>query len=646
MGDFAMKKVRQMTRREFISTATVAAGAAFLPAAGDSAGVQDATTPAGRQDQITWRARPFSPRQVRLGEGPFRQAMEANQKYLHFLPADRLLHNFRVTAGRPSTAEPVGGWEKPDGELRGHFAGGHILTAFALAYASSGDETLKTKGNYMVSELAKVQEALGGKYLGAYPTELYDRLRDRREVWAPFYTYHKIMAGHLDMYLHCGNGQALEVAENMARWAGEWTKPLSAEHMQRVLEVEHGGMLDVLSELCAVTGKQEYLDTANRFDHKKVFNPLAAGRDELKGLHANTNIPKITGVARRYELTGARRDHDIASYFWREITSRRMYANGGTSCDEHWRTDPGKLASELTRGTCECCCAYNMMKLTRHLYGWTADPRYFDYYERTLFNHRLGTINPEDGSTMYYVPVASGFWKFFNSPLDSFWCCTGTGVEEYARLADSIYWHDANALFVNLFMASELHWPEKGIHLKQETRFPEEETSSLTLQCEKPVILALNIRVPYWAVKGVTIKVNGRPQAVAARPSSYIALRRKWMNGDKVEVTLPMSLHVHAMPDDPTLQAMMYGPLLLVGRLGAQGLTKEMMYGGSGPVPAGEAVPAPTIVGDARNPVAWLERTAGESLTFRALGQSQPITLVPFYKLWGERYATYWKVRT
>jgi len=194
-------------------------------------------------------------------------------------------------------------------------------------------------------------------------------------------------------------------------------------------------------------------------------------------------------------------------------------------------------------------------------------------------------------------------------------------------------------------MASELHWPERGIRLRQETQFPEEEATSLTLQCEKPVVLVVNIRVPYWAAKGVTIKVNGKPQAVAARPSSYIVLRRKWMNGDKVEVTLPMSLHVHAMPDDATLQAMMYGPLLLVGRLGAQGLTKEMMYGGSGPVPPGEAVPAPTIVGDARNPVAWLERGTGEPLTFHALGQSQPITLVPFYKLWGERYATYWKVR-
>jgi hypothetical protein len=642
-----MKGSHRWTRRQFIAGTAAAAGGVLIP---EVVRATEAHPPAqaisGRPDAIAWKAQPFPLAQVRLGDGPFRQAMEANLKYLHLLPADRMLHSFRVTAGLPSSAEPLGGWEKPDCELRGHFAGGHILTAFALAYSSTGDETLKTKGDYMVAELAKCQKALGGGYLGAYPTELYDRLRDGRKVWAPFYTLHKIIAGHLDMYRHCGNGQALEVAENIARWVGEWIKPLSVEHMQRVLSVEHGGMLEVLSDLHAVTGKQEYLDTANRFEHQRIFNPLASGKDELKGLHANTTIPKITGVARRYELTQVWRDYRIASYFWREITSGRMYANGGTSCDEHWRTDPGKLATELTKTTCECCCAYNMMKLTRHLYGWSADPRYFDYYERALFNHRLGTINPEDGAMMYFVPLASGYWKFFNSPLNTFWCCTGTGVEEYAKLGDSIYWQGANSLFVNLFIASELHWPEKGIRLRQETRFPEEEGTTLTVQSEKPSLFALHIRVPYWATKGVTVKVNGKPQAIRARPTSYLTLRRQWKTGDQVEVSLPMALHIHAMPDDPTIQAVMYGPMGLNGSLGAQGLTKEMMYGGYDTTLVGDPVTAPEIVGDKKNPVAWVERVAGEPLTFRTVGQSQTITLVPFYKLWGERYATYWKVRT
>jgi len=642
-----MKRSRRWTRRQFITTAAAAAGTAFLPSSATRSEAQAAAQSAiGKADVIAWRAQPFPLPQVRLGDGPFKQAMEANRNYLHFLPADRMLHTFRLTARRPSSAEAVGGWEKPDCELRGHFAGGHILSAFALMYSSTGDETLRTKGDYMVAELAKCQKALGGGYLGAYPTELYDRLRDGRKVWAPFYTLHKIIAGHLDMYRYCDNGQALEVAENIAHWVGDWMRPLSEDHMQRILDVEHGGMLEVLLDLYAVTGRQEYLDTANRFDHKKIFNPLVAGRDELKGLHANTTIPKITGVARRYELTQARRDYRIATYFWREVVTRRMYANGGTSCDEHWRTDPGKLATELTKTTCECCCAYNMMKLTRHLYGWTADPLYFDYYERALFNHRLGTINPEDGATMYFVPLASGYWKFFNSPLNTFWCCTGTGVEEYGKLGDSIYWHDADALFVNLFIASELHWPEKGIRVKQETRFPEEEGTALTVQSEKPSFMPLHIRVPYWARRGVTMKVNGRPQRVLARPTSYITLRRTWKSGDKVEISLPMALHIHAMPDDPSIQAVMYGPLVLNGRLGAQGLTKGMMYGGYDTTPVGDPVAAPDIVGDKKDPLAWVERVAGEALTFRTVGQSASITMVPFYNLWGERYATYWKVKT
>jgi len=641
-----MNNDHSLTRRRFMTTTAVATGAALLPSATSLVEAHaQPVGPAANREQIAWKAKPFPLTQVRLGSGPFRVAMEANRSYLHFLPADRLLHTFRVNAGIPSSALPLGGWEKPDCELRGHFTGGHVLTAFALMYSSAGDDELKAKGNAMVAELAKCQKALGNGYLSAYPTELYDRLRDGRRVWAPYYTYHKILAGHLDMFLHCGNEQALQVAEGMAGWVGQWTKALSEEHMQRVLQVEHGGMLDVLAELYAVTGKQEYLDTANRFDHKKVFDPLAAGRDELKSLHANTNIPKITGVARRYELAGAKRDHDIADYFWREVTSQRMYCNGGTSCDEHWRTDPGKLAAELTKTTVECCCAYNMMKLTRHLYGWTADPNYFDYYERTLFNHRLGTINPQDGGMMYFVPLASGYWKFYNSALNTFWCCTGTGVEEYGKLTDSIYFHDPQSLFVNLFIASELNWKEKGLRLRQETNFPEEEGTTLVVATEKPVELALNIRVPYWATNRLTVKINGAPQSVSAQPSSYLTLRRPWKNGDKVEVSMPMALHIHPMPDDETIQAMMYGPLVLVGRLGTKDLSRDAMYGGYDTTLVGDPIAAPDIAADKNHPTAWVEPVAGEPLTFRSVGQSANLSLIPFYKLWGERYATYWKVK-
>ncbi len=230
-----------------------------------------------------------------------------------------------------------------------------------------------------------------------------------------------------------------------------------------------------------------------------------------------------------------------------------------------WNTDPGKLSTELSTNTTECCCAYNMMKLARHLFGWSADPRLMDYYERAMFNHRLGTINPEDGTMMYYLPLASGYWKTFGKPFDSLWCCTGTGSEEYGKLTDTIYFHDDDSLYVNLFVDSQLEWPEKGLLLKQETRFPEQDSTSLTLSVKNPMHLTISVRVPYW-VRGGSVKINGTPLNAFASPSSYLSLNRVWKSGDKIDLNLPMDFHVSPMPDNEQIQAMMYGPLVLAGR--------------------------------------------------------------------------------
>ncbi len=482
-------------------------------------------------------------KQVRLGEGPCKVAMEADRRYLHSLPPDRLLHTFRINAGIPSSAEPMGGWESPDCELRGHYAGGHYLSACALMYASTGDEALKANANTVVAELAKCQAALKSGYLSAFPVDFFDRLRNRERVWAPFYTIHKIMAGNLDMFVYGGNEQALEVTEKMAGWVAGYTQPLSYDHMQRVLGTEYGGMGEVLCNLYAVTGKDRYLEVAQRFDKKLFFDPLAAHRDELKGLHVNTHIPQVIASARYYELTGERRYRDIAEYFWDEVVSERSYCTGGTSNGESWNTDPGKLANELSNDTTECCCAYNMMKLTRHLFGWSPDARLMDYYERTVFNHRLGTIHPEDGTMMYYLPLASGYWKTFGKPFDALWCCTGTGSEEYAKLTDTIYFHDDDSLYVNLYIDSNLEWPEKGLRVRQETKFPEQEGTTLTISAKNPIQLAINLRVPYWA-EGGKVKINGAELPAFASPSSYLALRRVWKTGDKIELSLPMGLHL------------------------------------------------------------------------------------------------------
>ncbi len=609
-----------------------------------SSGPARGAWPSGKE-VVRFKAQPFPLNQVRLLEGPLEDAMERNRRYLLDLDADRLLHMFRVTAGLPSSAEPLGGWEEPECEVRGHTTG-HYLSACALLYASTGDERIKSRADDIVSELAKCQKALGTGYLSAFEEGLFNRLEAGKRVWVPWYTLHKLLAGLHDMYVHCENPQALDAAKGMIAWAKERTDRLSDEHMARVLNVEFGGMNEVLYNLYGVTGDRDCLKLAGRFDHKRIVDPLAARRDELKGLHVNTTIPKITGAARGYELTADKRHHDIAEFFWNQVTTARAYCTGGTSNHEHWRSDPYHLANELSGQTQESCCTYNMLKLTRHVFAWTADPRCADYYERAFFNGILGTQNPEDGMLMYFVPLDTGYWKLFCLPTESFWCCTGTGIESFAKLGDSIYFHAENALYVNLFIASELKWPQKGIRIRQETNFPEQEGTTLVVHADKPVALSLNLRVPYWTTRGGTVRLNGRPAEAFADPSSFLTLRRTWKDGDRVEISMPMSLHAHPMPDDETLQAIMYGPLVLVGELGAEGLTRKMMHGHAphGQTPQGTALPRQCIVTESDDLTTWIKPVAGKPLTFRTSGQAKDVTLVPFYRLFGQRYAAYWHV--
>ncbi|MBZ5687839.1 MAG: glycoside hydrolase family 127 protein [Acidobacteriia bacterium] len=642
-----MTQSGQFSRRNFLTTVAATAGATLLPKALMAGPPQDPVVNSIQKDgkpssreKIAWRVLPFPMKQVRLGEGPCKIAMEADRQYLRSLPPDRLLHTFRVNAGLPSSAQPLGGWEAPDCELRGHYAGGHYLSAAALMYASSGDEDLKRNANLVVAELSKCQAALKSGYLSAFPVEFFDRLRERQRVWAPFYTIHKIMAGLLDMYVYTGNEQALDMVQKMADWTAGYTGSLSYEHMQRVLGTEFGGMGEVLSNLYAITGKEYYLEVAQRFDKTQFLDPLAAHRDELKGLHVNTHIPQVIAAARYYELTGDRRYRDIAEYFWDEVVSERSYCTGGTSNGESWNTDPGKLSTELGPSTTECCCAYNMMKLTRHLFGWSADARLMDYYERVLFNHRLGTINPEDGTMMYYLPLASGYWKTFGKPFDSLWCCTGTGSEEYAKLTDTIYFHDDDSLYVNLYIDSQVEWPEKGLRFEQETRFPEAQGTTITVAGKDPAQLAINLRIPYWA-QGGGVKINGNAVPAFSSPGSYLRLNRIWRNGDKIELSLPMGLHIDPMPDDQTIQAVMYGPLVLAGRLDP--VSKELSYGDYEPKPGGQQK-VPDIVANSDKPTAWIEPDATRSLTFHAVGQSQALTLIPLNRVIHERYSVYWKV--
>ncbi len=580
---------------------------------------------------IPLKARAFPLEDVRLLDGPFKRAMELDRQYLLSLDVDRLLHNFRVNAGLPSSAEPLGGWEEPKCELRGHFVG-HYLTACSLMYASTGDERLKQKGDQVVAGLAECQQKLGSGYLSAYPEEFIDRVEAPRQVWAPYYTLHKIYAGLLDMYVYCDNQQALDVCKKFADWLIARNARLSDEQMQKMLGTEHGGMNEVLANLYGLTGEDKYLKLAQRFNHMAVIGPASRREDRLTGLHANMQIPKFVGTARQYELTGEESLKTASTFFWETVVKERSYVIGGHSDGEHF-SPKETLSRALGPSTTETCNTYNMLKLTRHLFCWEPRAEYADYYERALYNHILASQNPETGMMCYYVPLRSGSRKDYCGPTDSFWCCTGTGVENHAKYGDSIYFHDGGKnLYVNLFIASELNWKAKGLKLRLETKYPDEANSRLAFTCENPVELSLNIRHPYWAVSGMEIRVNGQKEPGRSKPGSYAVVKRTWKNGDTVEISMPFTLRTEAFRDNPRRLAFMHGPLVLCAEVD---IKKRF----------------PAIVAEEGRLLAALKPVpdkpstfTGSPEVFRIPGeQGGGVTLEPFHKMHGNRhYVVYW----
>ncbi|HEX7485679.1 MAG TPA: beta-L-arabinofuranosidase domain-containing protein [Vicinamibacterales bacterium] len=618
-----------------------------------------AASPAGRMSSLSdapgrviLRAVPFPLQDVRLLDGLFREAMLRDQKYLLDLDPERLLHDFRVNAGLPSTARPLGGWEAPDVELRGHTVG-HYLSALASMYASTGDGRFKTRGDAIVAELAKVQQASPSKgyhegYLSAFPEELIDRVEARRRVWAPYYTLHKIMAGLLDMYQWCGNRQALDVLKKQAGWVRFRMDRLTRDQQQAMLMTEHGGMTEVLANLEGVTGDIDYLRVARLFDHAFILEPLARREDRLDGLHANTQIPKIIGAAREYELTGDVRYRDIATFFWERVALSRSYANGGHSDDESF-FPVEKFSEHLGASSSETCNTYNMLKLTRHLFSWEPSATLMDFYERGLYNHILASQDPATGGMTYYCPFLPGAFRTYSTPDASFWCCVGTGLENHAKYPDSVYFQSGGTLYVNLFIASELNWREKGLRIRQDTRFPEEDGTRLSFSAREPVRLAVKVRFPAWATSGMTLSLNGAAQPVTGKPGSYVTVDREWKTGDTLAVRMPMALRIEALPDNPKAVAVLYGPILLAGDLGKEGLTPAVRYGPSAPPVRRMTVPAvPGLVGDTRTLVSAIKPVAGLPLTFRTSGIGRPtdVTFVPFYRASDIRYAAYWNVYT
>ncbi len=633
---------QSVSRRKFLVSAAATGSLSLLrqnkavaQVAASGSGDTQTSPQAVVANKVVPQAQPFAMSQVSLLPGYWKDMMELNRSFLYSLPNDRLAHNFRITAGLPSIAAPLGGWEAPDCELRGHYVG-HYLSACALLYAGTGDVDLRNKANTLVTMLKECQAKDG--YLGAYPTSLYDRLGKHEKVWAPFYTYHKILAGMLDMYEHTGNPEALQVAVRMADWADAWSAPFSADEWQKVLLTEHGGMNEVSFNLYAATGNVKYRDLGYRFEHHKIFDPLAAGEDKLSGNHANTNIPKAIGAARGYELTGDERYARISHTFYQAVVEHHAFCTGGTSNGEMWQK-PDAIATELGPAAQECCCSYNMMKLSRHLFMQQPDARYFDYYERLLLNVRAGTQD-RNGMLMYYVPLQPGMYKTFGTPFDAFWCCTGTGSEEYAKLNNSIYFHNEHALYVNLFIPSTLDWKERGLRITQATKFPNAERITLTIETPPSQSTSIKVRMPWWIKSDAALHVNGSAHKLSLDDHGYIDIERSWKAGDIIHIDLPMTPHIAEAPDDKRVQAAMYGPLVLAALLGTEGLTTAMIYSGSGPDDAPGVMPMPEV----STTGVWFERieaTADYPMRFKSKGHAPVHTLAPLSDITDERYSVY-----
>jgi uncharacterized protein len=585
----------------------------------------------------------FDLQDVRLLEGPFKHATDRNREYLLKLEPDRLLAGFRQDAGLAAKAAVYGGWESE--ELAGHSLG-HYLSACALMYRSTGDVRFRERIQYIVGELAACQRANGNGYVAAIPGgkrmfaevgrgDIRAKAFDLNGIWSPFYTLHKLFAGLRDAHHLAGSNEALAVATKLGDWVDGTISSLTPGQMQEVLRCEYGGMNEVLADLYADTGDARYLALSRRFHDQRVLGPLAAGQDRLAGEHANTQIPKLVGLARRYELAGQADDLQTASFFWDRVTGHHSYVTGGNGLAEHFGP-PDLFSDRLGADTSETCNVYNMLKLTHQLFTWKAEARLADFYERALYNHILSTQHPADGRVIYNLSLEMGGRKQYETLFDSFTCCVGTGMENHAKYGSSIYFHSADALVVNLFAASEVTWAAKGLTLRQDTRFPDEDTTRLRFALRAPTPLTLRIRHPAWT-PALELLVNGEPVPVASSPSSYADVTRTWANGDVVTVRTPMTLRLEPMPDNPARVAVLFGPIVLAGDLGPHD------------DPAGlEPDYVPALLTGGRGPSHWLTAEQGAPSTFRTAGVGRPrdVVLRPFFRVHDRRYTVYWDVVT
>ena len=608
--------------------------------------------PAAGSAAVPLAAIPFEPGDVRLLEGPFKTAMQLDGKYLLSLNADRFLSGFRREAGLQPKAEVYGGWEAQG--IAGHCLG-HYLSACSRMYQDTGNTQFLDRVHYIVDELAECQRANSNGYVAAIPdgkaifAKISQGIIEARDFnlnggWVPWYTLHKEFAGLIDAYQFCSNSTALAVATNLARWVEETTRNLTPAQWQNMLVCEQGGMNESLANLYAITGDPLYLDLARKFFHHAVMDPLAQGRDKLDGLHSNMQIPKTIGVARLYELTGDNRDRDIAEFFWDRVAMHRSFAMGGHGDNEHF-FPTNSFDRHLSMATCETCCTYNMLKLSTHLFEWSPSARIMDFYERALYNDILASQDPDTGMFVYLMSLKPGGFKVYSTPENSFWCCVGSGMENHARYADAIYFHNPTNLFVNLFIPSELAWPEKGLLLRQETQFPDSDRTRLVFERVQTAKWALRIRWPEWAGSAFTVEVDGKQQKLAGQPGSYVSIERKWHSGDRVDVLLPMQLRAEFLPGTSNEVAVLYGPIVLAGELGTNSMPASVYVKNQTQFVHWPLPPAPTFACAPDAILAHIKPT-DKPLVFRTEGLAKPedVLLTPLYRIHDQRYAVYWRL--
>jgi DUF1680 family protein len=601
---------------------------------------------------------------VRLGPSPFLEAQQTDLRYILSLDADRLLAPFLREASLPLKQPTYGNWESTG--LDGHM-GGHYLSALALMYASTGDKEVYKRLNYFVAELKRCQQANGNGYIGGIPggeSAWKDIAQGKLQAdnfsvngkWVPWYNLHKTYAGLRDAYIYVNNAEARDMLIALCDWTLDLTAHLSEEQMQSMLRAEHGGMNEVLADVSHMTGQQKYMDLAIRFSHQAILRPLEQGQDQLTGLHANTQIPKVIGFKRIGDITSRRDWQRAAAFFWQTVHDHRTVAIGGNSVKEHFHDDKDFTSMIDEVEGPETCNTYNMLKLTGLLFQGDAKGSYADYYERALYNHILSSQHPDSGGFVYFTPMRPNHYRVYSQPQQAMWCCVGSGIESHAKYGEFIYAHRGDSLYVNLFIPSTLDWREQGVQIRQANRFPDQDSSTITVKGNKT--FTLKIRYPEWVEQGaLRIAVNGKPVAAAIGADRYVNVRRQWRDGDKVEIRLPMKTRLEQMPDKSAYYAVLHGPVVLAAKtnpfpgeqLNYLADDSRMGHIASGPVCPLEQ--APVLVSESTAFAGSFRPVPGRPLTFTAPGLVQatttgPTTFVPFFRVHDARYVVYWPYST